>query len=227
MTASPELSGAALGPSVVSRGPARRRPARRKISPAECPRAASVRDGAAVARAAPIDELARRRRLAQLTRDHQAFLGGLARKLCRSNFDPEDLVQDVLLKAVAHYDHDRLRDGANPAAWLARVMRNLFIDRVRARAARPAQVRFDGSQVAVGIEHVAWWETVTADDVRAVLPQLPAELRAAFERFAFQRQSYREIAAALDVPVATVGTRVLRARRRINALLRSGDARWA
>ncbi|MBK9032789.1 MAG: RNA polymerase sigma factor [Myxococcales bacterium] len=168
----------------------------------------------------PIDELAKRRRLAELTRDHQAFLRGLARKLCRSNFDPEDLVQDVLLKTVAHYD--RLPDGVNHAAWLARVMRNLFIDRVRARAAQPAQVGLDGTQAAGDPDQIAWWETVTADDIRAVLPQLPVELRGAFERFAFEGQSYREIAAALDVPVATVGTRVLRARRRIKALLGGG-----
>lgn len=171
---------------------------------------------------APIDELAQRRRLAELTREHQDFLRALARKLCRSHFDPEDLVQDVLLKMVDHFD--RLPPGVNHAAWMARVMRNLFIDRVRARAAQPQPVELDPAQPAPpDPDAPAWWDPLTADDIRAALPQLPPELRDAFERFAFQRQSYREIAAALGVPVATVGTRVLRARRRLRALLGGGD----
>ena len=68
-------------------------------------------------------------------------------------------------------------------------------------------------------DEVEWWETLTADEIRAAIPRLPTELQGAFERFAFERQSYKEIALALGVPVATVGTRVLRARRQLKAIL--------
>jgi RNA polymerase sigma-70 factor (ECF subfamily) len=170
----------------------------------------------------PIDELARRRRLADLDREHREFLMGLARKLCRSHFDPEDLVQDVLLKAVAH--HDRLPPDVNHAAWMARVMRNLFIDRLRARSVQPVRVDLAAETlVSPSPDEVVWWETLTSEDIRAVLPQLGDELRVAFERFAFAGRSYREIALELGVPVATVGTRVLRARRRLRALLGGPD----
>ncbi len=165
-----------------------------------------------------IDELASRRRLALLTREHHAFLLKLARKLCRANFDPEDLVQDVLVKTVAHFD--RLPAEVNLAAWMARVMQNLFIDQVRSRAAQPLPVDVDDVVlVAPDPDEHAWWETITAEQIRAALPQIPEELRGAFERFAFQRQSYKDIAAALGVPVATIGTRVLRARRHLRVVL--------
>ena len=166
----------------------------------------------------PIDELRARRRLADLSREHQPFLVGLARKLCRGHFDHEDLVQDVLLKAVAHFD--RLPPDVNHAAWMARVMRNLFIDRLRASRAVPAPTELDPAAVAAcDPEQVEWWETLTADEIRAAIPRLPTELQAAFERFAFDRQSYKQIAEALGVPIATVGTRVLRARRQLKTIL--------
>ncbi len=168
------------------------------------------------------DELASRRRLADLAREHHEFLLKLARKLCRATFDPEDLVQDVLVKAVDHFD--RLPPDVNHAAWMARVMRNLFIDRVRTRAAQPAPVDLDEVTLASpDPDEREWWETITADQIRAAVPRIPEELREAFERFAFARQSYKEISAALGVPTTTVGTRVLRARRHLRALLGGPD----
>ncbi len=171
------------------------------------------------------DELRDRRRLAALTREHHAFLSSLARKLCRGNFDPEDLVQDVLEKTVAHFD--ALPADVNHAAWMARVMKNLFIDRVRAKASAPVQVELDAAPPAVAppVEDAAWWDALTAADIRAAATQLAPELRDAFERFAFEGQSYKQIAAAMGVPVATVGTRVLRARRQLRGLLGGRDER--
>ncbi|MEZ4363469.1 MAG: sigma-70 family RNA polymerase sigma factor [Kofleriaceae bacterium] len=150
--------------------------------------------------------------------EHQAFLRGLARKLCRGTFDAEDLVQDVLLKAVTNFD--RLPADINHAAWMARVMRNLFVDRVRAHTAAPTRVDVDDVALsAPPPEQRSWWEELSTSQVRDAVAKLPDELKEAFERFEFQRQSYKEISQALDVPVATVGTRVLRARRRLRALL--------
>ena len=157
-------------------------------------------------------------RLRALMQEHQDFLRGLARKLCRSHFDPDDLVQDVLLKTVANFD--KLPPDVNHAAWMARVMRNLFVDRVRSRAAAPSPVDADDVQLtAPPPDERTWWEELSSSDIRAAAAQLPAELGEAFERFAFQRKCYNVIAAELGVPVATVGTRVLRARRRLRALL--------
>jgi RNA polymerase sigma-70 factor, ECF subfamily len=131
-----------------------------------------------------------------------------------------DLVQDVLLKAVANFD--RLPPDVNHAAWMARVMRNLFIDRLRARSAQPPSQPLEIDDAALSApdpDERAWWENLTAAEIRAALPQIPDELRRAFELFAFERRSYKDIAAIVGVPVATVGTRVLRARRRLRAIL--------
>lgn len=182
----------------------------------------AAREGASGEPVTSLAEVRDRRRLDELTRAHQATLLAVARKLCRSSFDPDDLVQDVLLKTVAHFD--RLPADVNHVAWMTRVMHNLFIDQVRRRSARPDQP-IDEAQVAAPLpEGRAWWEALDADDIRAALPRLPDELRSTFELFAFDGLSYKDIAARLGVPVATVGTRVLRARRRLRVAL-GGPAR--
>ncbi len=173
----------------------------------------------------PIAGARDRRRLDELTRAHQPTLLAVARKLCRSGFDPDDLVQDVLMKTVANFD--RLPEGINHVAWMTRVMHNLFIDQVRRRAKRETSPIDENVVQAPVPEDRAWWESLDAEDIRAAMPKLPDELRAAFELFAFEGLSYKEIGVRLGVPVATVGTRVLRARRRLRVVFggpgRDGD----
>jgi RNA polymerase sigma-70 factor (ECF subfamily) len=173
-----------------------------------------------------LEDARRRRRLDQLAREHRDFLGALARKLCRSQLDPDDLVQDVLERTVQHFD--RLPPDVNHRAWMARVLHNAFIDRCRHRAARPAEVEADGVPLAAPVpDEPAWWENLDAEDVRRRMAELPDDLRAAFELHTFEGCSYKEIAARLGIPANTVGTRILRARRRLRELFAraAGEAR--
>lgn len=179
------------------------------------------REDAVVPSVEAIDAQARRR-LDALAREHAPFLRGLAGKLCRGTFDPEDLVQDVLMKAVANFD--RLPPDVDHAAWMARVMQtSSSIGCGRAR--RSGEYPIDDVVVAAPPpDEPAWWERLAREDVAAAVAQLPPELGRAFALFAFEGRSYKGIAVALDVPIATVGTRVLRARRRLRALLGGPDA---
>ena len=64
-----------------------------------------------------------------------------------------------------------------------------------------------------------WWQELELDTVRAHLHTLPPALAAPFQMFTVERASYRTIADRLGIPVATVGTRILRARQRLRARL--------
>lgn len=164
---------------------------------------------------APVED-AVRRALEQLAREHHAFLLGLARKLCGAIDDPADLVQDVLVKAVK--TPERIPpDAVRP--WLIRVMRNTFVDRLRRASATPWHDDIDRVDLpSPTAEAPAWWTALDAEDIRARMAMLPDDQRAVFELFAFEGLSYQEIAARLGVPKATVGTRILRARRRLREL---------
>ena len=160
-----------------------------------------------------IEEARRTRTIDALTRAHHPYLAGLARKLCRGHFDADDLVQEVLVKTM----QSPIPDGADERAWMSRVMHNLFIDWVRRRATRREDALTDVP--APIADDDAWWQALTADDVRAELAQLPEDQRVTFELFAFAGKSYDQIAAALGIAKATVGTRILRARAKLRDLL--------
>ena len=157
-----------------------------------------------------------RKRADELMRLHGEYLHGLAKRLCRSHFDPEDLVQDVLEKTVRSPDASPV--GANERAWMSRVMHNLFIDRCR-RAKTRGEQPMEAEPVAVASETEAWWQSLTGDHVRAQLARLPDDQRETFELFVFEHLSYDEIAARLKIAKATVGTRILRARTKLRELL--------
>jgi RNA polymerase sigma-70 factor, ECF subfamily len=150
----------------------------------------------------------------RLSRTHGTYLLGLARKLCRRHHDPEDLVQDTYVRAIA----SPVPDGANERAWLSRVMHNLFIDWIRRRDARREDELTDLPATAPA-EAEAWWLSLTHEEIMRVVDQLPEEQRIAFKLFTFDGKSYDEIAAAQGIAKATVGTRILRARVRIREIL--------
>jgi len=169
-----------------------------------------------------LGEPLRRQKFDAFAREHGGFLRGLAMKLCRAQFDPQDLVQDVLERAWNHFDDV---PPANPRAWLARVMHNLFIDWTRKRSSAPKPVAIEDVPLAAAPPAPRdWWDEVTPEDVRAKVELLGEELRDAFVLHAFEDCSYIVIAERLNIPKATVGTRLLRARRKLKRLLSEGRA---
>lgn len=172
-----------------------------------------LREDATEASVRSIEEARQNRKIEQLTRAHRPYLEALARKLCRGNFDADDLVQEVLVKTM----QATLTDVADERAWMARTMHNLFIDWVRRRATRREDELIEAP--APVAEEEAWWQALTAAQVRDELAQLPAEQRLTFELFAFENKTYDEIAAKLGIAKATVGTRILRARAKLRDLL--------
>ena len=168
---------------------------------------------------AAVDARRRQEALAALVRDHRGFLEAMATRLCRGQLDPGDLVQDVLERLVANVD--RIPAELPVRAWLVRVMHNRFIDMVRRQhptaAVEPEQLAEPAR------EPEAWWHRLSTDDVRAKIDALPPELRDAFRMFSIDGLSYQEISERLGVTRNTVGTRILRARRRIRAMFTGGD----
>lgn len=155
----------------------------------------------------------------RLAREYGQFLSQMARHLCRGHFDEDDLVQETLARTLARLD--QLPEGVNHRAWMTQVMKNLFTDQLRkhkTRHDREAAVDLEAVPEPATVEQ-PWWHALDAEHVRAAAANLPDELRETFERFTFRGESYEAIAAALGVPKATIGTRILRARRRIKAQL--------
>ncbi len=127
----------------------------------------------------------------------------------------DDLVQDTLERAL---NKSRLwRPDSNLRAWLLTLLRNLFIDQLRARR-----------EVAVDDESAPWQhqaapagevDGLVLRDVQRALYRLPVEQREVLLLVGLEELSYQEAATVLGVPIGTVMSRLSRARERMRALL--------
>lgn len=147
------------------------------------------------------------------------WLRGLALKLTRSMSDAEDLVQDTIERALRNADKfSPAREASHLRAWLSSILNNLFIDRCRQRHLQPASLEGVDAPAPVSDAAEPVWARLDESHVRAALPSLPEEFRTVFELH-LEGASYQQMAAKLGVPRATVGTRLLRARRLLRELM--------
>lgn len=147
----------------------------------------------------------------------------LARFLARGNrADAEDLVQDAVLRAFQAFP--RFEHGTNLRAWLFRILRNTFVDRLRRSGRekhlidRDAEVPETGPDVEEFLARTR--RACSAADLEAALERLPTELRLVVLLVDGEEMRYDEVAQVMDCPVGTVRSRLHRGRRLLRQQLR-------
>ena len=145
----------------------------------------------------------------------QPALRFIAAQMTGNRADAEDLVQLALVKACEH--RLQLRPDSNLKAWLRQVMRHQLIDDHRRQNARARLAPADLSPA--GAEQPPPWQELSPDDVREALRACPSDARCTFELYHFGRLTLAELASILQMPRATVATRLHRTRGRLRALL--------
>ena len=151
-----------------------------------------------------------------LLTEHLPALRTWAGQLCRSPVDAEDLVQDTAVRALAALA--RGEPQGHPAAWLFLIMRSAYVDqkrRRRIRAQLEGQVRMH-ALLAIPEESA---DCDASDRLHAAMQSLNDLLRSTLEMRLVEERSYQEIGLLLDLPVATVGTRLMRAKRLVRTAL--------
>jgi RNA polymerase sigma-70 factor, ECF subfamily len=144
----------------------------------------------------------------------QAELLREAARLTRNGADAQDLVQDTLergLRKSGLHTYGSLR------TWLFHIMRNLFID--RCRRARPSQPGVELLAIPAESTTIPRWALVSDEALSEAIAALDPINREVFVLKEQERHSYLQISDRLGIPVATVGTRLLRARRKLRAIL--------
>jgi len=142
-----------------------------------------------------------------------------ARRLSRSQWDADDLVQAAFERAF-HKWMD-LKEPGRCRAWLFRITRNLHIDRTRSTAAR-RELRLVEPGDSLAPEPMVPLETVerlTAQELDAALLKLPDEQREAVLLCDLWGFRYEEIADITDSAVGTVRSRISRARSHLARIL--------
>jgi RNA polymerase sigma-70 factor (ECF subfamily) len=127
----------------------------------------------------------------------------------------DDLVQETLMRAIAHVDS--FEPNTNMPAWLFTILRNLFRSeyRKRRREVEDVEGRY-ADQLKTHPEQVG---RIEFGEFRAALAKLPHDQREALLLVGASGFSYEEAAAICECAVGTIKSRVNRARTRLTELL--------
>jgi RNA polymerase sigma-70 factor, ECF subfamily len=159
------------------------------------------------------------RPLGELLTAAKPALSVIAGRLCATQADASDLLQDTLERATRQGIPADVR---NPRAWLATIMHNLFIDRCRSVQRQPPHEPLDENHSEVtSIDTVEEpsWVRATIEDVRSALQQIDPTFAQVYRLHSFEHHSYEQIAATLKIERVTVGTRLNRARKMLRKIL--------
>ena len=137
-----------------------------------------------------------------------------ARSLTRDESRAEDLVQDTLVRAYER--QGTFRAGGNLRTWLLSILHNTFIDERRRHKAEARRIE-EVAQVTATEVRSDQESRVRLVQIQQAFLALPSEQRAALHLVAVEGLSYQEAAAALDVPLGTLMSRLGRARAALRA----------
>ncbi|WP_194916552.1 RNA polymerase sigma factor [Catenulispora rubra] len=159
-----------------------------------------------------------RRAFEAFYRRHASWLTLRLRYRCPDGSLVDDVVQETFLAIWS--GSARFRDeqaSADVAGWLWRIGSRRLIDALRAHGARQRLARMltlgrwreepsAEQELLLGIEH---------GDLGGALARLSPELRAVLQATVLDGLTTREAAVLLEIPVGTVKTRAMRARRQL------------
>ena len=155
-----------------------------------------------------------------LMRRHNQRLFRLARGILRDDAEAEEAVQEGYLRAFTHLDG--FKGEASLATWLARIVANEALARLRRR--RPTVDIEDADALLLAESETTVARTEPSPEqalarreirraIEGAVDALPAPFRTVFILRAIEQLSIAETAASLEIPEDTVKTRFHRANR--------------
>jgi RNA polymerase sigma-70 factor, ECF subfamily len=144
--------------------------------------------------------------------DYRAALFRFVHARVRDHAAAEDIVHDVLLRAVEK--QSQLRDGAKLAPWLYQMTRNAIVD--HHRGARTSE-ELPEDLVAPEPESNALSEL--AQCLEPFIARLPENYRQAFELSEVQGLTQQETAQRLGISLGGAKSRVQRARTKLEEMI--------
>jgi len=165
------------------------------------------------------------RRFEEQISPHLKSAYNLAKWLTRSHEDAEDVVQDAFLRAFSAFESYRGDDAQpqNAKAWLLTIVRNTSMTWLKRNRNAAATLAFeepldDPRDRSPDPEEILL-TSCDREEVKHALEQLPSDFREAIVLREMEGLSYREISAAIGVPLGTVMSRLSRGRDWLRRIL--------
>ena len=153
----------------------------------------------------------------QLAELHRSYLQRIALRLSGNADTAKDLVQETLLRAFRHFD--QFQAGTHAGTWFSTILTHLFLDHLKhQRVERNAEPDLAAPE-AIEPASSSMIASIADTELYAAVEALEPELREVVELCYLKQLRYREAGAILNVPVSTIGTRLMRARARLRELL--------
>jgi len=144
-----------------------------------------------------------------------------ARVITRNVADADDLVQSAVEKALSRAE--QWRPGSRVDSWMFGIMKNAWIDEIRARRRRARVHAPEEAGLAVGDRSAESRDIALS--VQAAMARLPEDQRLAVALVLIEGLSYKDAAETLSVPIGTLTSRLARGREALQALLdENGEA---
>lgn len=147
-------------------------------------------------------------------------LRGFARSITRDPVDADDLVQETLVRALAHIH--QFTPGTNLKAWLFTILRNTHIS-LSKRRSRERRLMSSAEPEDIGRGPAQEW-IMAKDEVREALEKLPPYQREVLVLVGGLGLSYEECAEICGCEMGTIKSRLNRARARLAALIEAQSA---
>ena len=138
-----------------------------------------------------------------------------ARAIAKHAADADDLVQIGVERALTRaeqWDSERRLE-----SWMFGIIRNAWLDEARSRSRRDALFAAEELGEHVGVDAMRDQSIVLS--VQDAMARLPEEQRVAVALVLVEGLSYKEAAAAMDVPIGTLTSRLARGRDALQSLL--------
>lgn len=142
-----------------------------------------------------------------------------ARSLARSAADADDLVQLSVERALLRWQ--QWQPGSRLDSWMFGIMKNAWIDELRARRRQSQVFLPEQSGADVGVRSDEQHQDALA--IQQAMAQLPDEQRLAVALVLVEGLSYQEAADVMEVPIGTLTSRLARARDSLMRQLAGAD----
>jgi RNA polymerase sigma-70 factor (ECF subfamily) len=151
----------------------------------------------------------------RLVDDHYLALYRYAYRLSGNSVEAEDLTQETYCKAQACLS--QLRDAGRAKPWLFRILRNLYLHKVRSAKSHVCVSLDDLGELPE--QHPAELPEIDPESLQEALAELPEAFRTPIILYYFEDFSYRDIAEHMDLPIGTVMSRLARAKTHLRVRL--------
>jgi RNA polymerase sigma-70 factor (ECF subfamily) len=157
-----------------------------------------------------------RRRFEEIFLPHLDSAYSLARWIIQHHQDAQDVVQDAYIRAFRGFHRFR---GGNSRAWFLTIVRNTAYNWLNCHAPEAKLIPYDEEKhaeiISINEPKDALVYEGQKEHLQRALERLPLEFREIIILYELEGLSYKELAAALGIPVGTVMSRLSRARRRL------------